>query len=194
MMVLPIQALAGLQLLQAAGSLPALIRSADFAGLLRSTLDGAPDRSPKSPPSAANGTGLPVHFAAASPLAAGSLDVAALRSQTETLMETFRTQLNQVLGENGLDTFSGLHLQLNAAGRIGIAGSHPQKESIEAVINAHPELADIFRAIAANLQSLRAMETSPDHPGGDQRSTVDLYVDTQAVEASFVPAGESGYL
>ena len=180
MSILPIHALAGLGLLQAAASLPAVMRSADFAGLLRSTLGGASEGPAESGLSTATGSGtvtLPVP---------GALDAEGLEAQIEALTKTFGARLDQVLSGNGLDTFPGLHLQFNAAGQIRIDGDHPHKEAIEAAIESHPELADIFRAIAANLQLLQAVETPQEKLGGDQASTVDLYVDSAGAEASLV--------
>jgi len=95
----------------------------------------------------------------------------------------------QTLALNGVDVSGGVHLQLDEFGQVRVAGNHPQKHAIEGLLASHPELEDAFRAVATRSAALRQLDQNQ-HPELLDASPVrvDLFVDADRTEVTFVPA------
>lgn len=76
---------------------------------------------------------------------------AVLLQRTEALVRLFQHQVRDVLAGAGIAPPSALELELHPGGWLHVADFHPDKGAIDEVLALHPELADLFRAIAANL-------------------------------------------
>lgn len=128
--------------------------------------------------------------------------VAELSKQTAAQIQLFHAQLNRLLEEAGIDTSSGVHLQVGPLGNIRVTGNHPQQTDIENLFLHQPELADAFRSIAQNASLLRALDSqttagtlssdgsasssSAGTNGTETSGTFDLFVDPTRIAATFV--------
>jgi hypothetical protein len=84
-----------------------------------------------------------------------SVDLDQLRSDTDKLTSNFRTTLNRLLEEHGIDTSQAFSLQADPFGGIQVAGEHPQKDAIEQIFAEHFELKDAFNQLQQNYGTLR---------------------------------------
>ncbi len=66
-----------------------------------------------------------------------------------SLLRDFASSFNQLLWNHNLDSSSGVQLRLNDAGDVEVAGSHPQRSAIQDLLAKTPQLAELFRNIAA---------------------------------------------
>jgi len=111
-------------------------------------------------PSPATTVAFPPAPAVNKPGIGNSIDVPALRAQTQKQIEEFSAKFLQLLNEAGIDTTAGVTLQLDQAGQIQVAGIHFDEEKIEQLLASNPELADAFRSLAGNSSLLAAIEES----------------------------------
>jgi hypothetical protein len=146
MTIPPLPALAVLGGIHAAAQLPALVRSADFAGLLE-RMFGA-----KEPP---------VVHRADTKTAPPTIDASALAAQTAALLRGFHEQFRGLLAAAGVTADAPVPLELNPAGQLHVAESHSAKAAIDAALGEQPELTELFRAIAANLARLQGPPAEP---------------------------------
>lgn len=93
---------------------------------------------------------------------------ASLRDSLSSLVSTFENfqakfaafgdELGNKFRAAGIDTSVPVDLRVDADGRIGVSGSHPDKDKIEALFAEDPEFANRFRGISAASGLLKAAE------------------------------------
>lgn len=165
--------------------------SASFADLMRAALSDADETTPHQPP--------------AHPVVGKSADVtgaADLRQQVAAKIQLFHAHLTRALEEAGIDTSTGVHLQVGPLGDVRVAGDHPQQAEIESLFMHQPELADAFRSIAQHASLLRVLDdqtaagtlpsvgsptsSSAGTNGSEESGTFDLFIDSTRIAATFV--------
>jgi hypothetical protein len=146
MTIPPLPALAVLGGIHAAAQLPEIVRSADFAGLLERMFG---DKAPSQ-----------VEFVGEES-AAPAIDPKALAAQTAALLRGFQEQFRGLLAAAGIAADTAVPLELNPAGRLRVAEPHAEQAAIEAALDEHPELTDLFRAIAGNMARLQGPPAEP---------------------------------
>lgn len=134
MTITPVHAIAALSALRTAAQIPAVLKSADFAGVLNGIL-GKPAGGAASP----DAPQLPQKHSPTS-------DVAAL-------LDIFQSQFRQVLESAGIAARAPVSLGLDPGGQLAADSEHPQQAEINAALSRHPGLTDFFRAIAAGINA-----------------------------------------
>ncbi len=81
-----------------------------------------------------------------------------LEEQTAAIEERFLSALSEKLEEAGVDTETAITLTRNADGTIEVANDHPDKETIEALFEEEPVLAQAFTAIADQSELARKIK------------------------------------
>lgn len=184
MMIPPLQAVGQALAAGAAARTAASAVSGTFARLL----DSAPEPSSSAAEAPAErespAESDPPAETSGPPAADGSLNVPALKQQTEGLIRAFHGRVQKLARENGIDLAGGVHLTLDDFGRIQVSGGHPQKEQLEQLLETRPELGQMLQSIATRsrlLQTIDQMQSKPlffDEPG----RAFELYVDPQRAE------------
>ncbi|NMC48912.1 MAG: hypothetical protein GYA47_05705 [Desulfovibrio sp.] len=82
-----------------------------------------------------------------------------LEEQTSAIEEQFLSALSEKLEEAGVDTETAITLTRNADGTIEVANDHPDKETIEALFEEEPVLAQAFNAIADQSELARKIKS-----------------------------------
>ncbi|QLA15242.1 hypothetical protein [Desulfolutivibrio sulfoxidireducens] len=82
-----------------------------------------------------------------------------LEEQTSAIEDQFLAALNEKLEEAGVDTSTAITLKRNADGTIEVANDHPDKETIEALFEEEPVLAEAFNAIADQSELARKIKS-----------------------------------
>ena len=87
--------------------------------------------------------------------AGGSVSITELQASSQTLLQQFQKQLNQLLAAQGIDLSQPITLKGDPFGGIDLANDHPQRAQIEQLLADHPELAEQFNELSAAFGLLR---------------------------------------
>ncbi len=72
-----------------------------------------------------------------------------------SLLWDFASAFNRLLTDHHLNSAAGVQLQLGEAGDMQVAGTHPDGPAIQTLLAGAPQLAELFRSIAAQFTANR---------------------------------------
>ncbi len=72
-----------------------------------------------------------------------------------SLQDAFIDTMYNTIGQEGVDFSHKMTLRLDAENNLVLAGEHPDKEKVEGLLAARPELSTAFKEIAAQSELLR---------------------------------------
>lgn len=101
---------------------------------------------PPAPPPSLKSKGLPPLFKYADD---GVITGDEMRMALGEAKARYQDRLRSALSEAGIDTSVPLRLQLDTAGRVVVAGDHPDKARIEAIFAEDGQLANVFKEVMA---------------------------------------------
>ncbi|SBV93835.1 conserved hypothetical protein [uncultured delta proteobacterium] len=78
-----------------------------------------------------------------------------LSANVEKLQEGFIDTLYTTLSENGVDLTQKMTLRLDRNNSLTVAGEHPEKERMDAILSENPALSTAFGEIASQSEVLR---------------------------------------
>lgn len=81
-----------------------------------------------------------------------------MRSHAQERLADLGREVRDRVDAAGLDASQPIRIQIGVDGRVVVAGDHPDREAIEKLLNADPELANQLRQIAAAFDMLRAAD------------------------------------
>ena len=73
-------------------------------------------------------------------------------------LAAFRTELSNRFRVAGIDTSIPFDLKVDASGAVRVAGNHPDKARIEALLASDPSLANLAKEIAGTTSLMRALD------------------------------------
>ncbi len=108
----------------------------------------------------------------------GAIHVEDIRSAYKEQFSHFTREVDSRLREAGVDMSQEFTLRSDSMGGVIVAGDHPDKETIEALFESDPDLANRFRGMGAAASLLHAAdEAAPFHEAyaKDPYAAVDRY-------------------
>jgi hypothetical protein len=81
--------------------------------------------------------------------------ITVLPTELSSLLRDFASSFNQLLKNHELDSGQGVRLRLSELGDVEVAGVHPRGSVIQNLLAKTPQLAELFRSIAAKATAQR---------------------------------------
>ena len=78
----------------------------------------------------------------------GPVTMNQLESALESKRDKLKGDVRALFQENGISSWPAVQLTTDAEGSVRVKGDHPQKDEIEALFEANPELANDFRGVS----------------------------------------------